>query len=285
MIAVALHQSTYVWNAESKECQRIEIYVPDVTSGYYISALSWDTKDGNLAIAENKGRINVCDVEKMATSRQFDAWSEKCPVGVIRWTDYGLISGNRKGAITLHDMRTKHPHMVCLTNGSAREVCGLALSHGTSCLASGGDDGVALAWCPWRQGVLATGGGTSDGHIRLWYAQSGDKLGEAFTRSQVCGLVWSEEYKELVSALGSATPDKNDLILWNMKNSEFDPVARLRHHMARPLHVALSPDHTTIATAGADESLCLWNTFPKRCSQRLWSPWDRSPLNPSSYIR
>lgn len=58
--------------------------------------------------------------------------------------------------------------------------------------------------------------------------------------------MWSEEYKEIVSALGSPTPESNDLILWDMKNCEFEPVDRLRQHMARPLHIALSPDKTTI---------------------------------------
>ena len=43
----------------------------------------------------------------------------------------------------------------------------------------------AMAWCPWRQGVLATGGGAKDGRIRLWYAQSGEFLEETFTKSQV----------------------------------------------------------------------------------------------------
>jgi len=43
----------------------------------------------------------------------------------------------------------------------------------------------AMAWCPWKQGVLATGGGSQDGLIRLWYAQSGELKEETFTDSQV----------------------------------------------------------------------------------------------------
>ena len=60
MIAVALHQSAYIWNAVSKECHRIEI-VSDVTSGHYISALCWNNRDVHLAIAESQGRISVCE--------------------------------------------------------------------------------------------------------------------------------------------------------------------------------------------------------------------------------
>ncbi|XP_060606367.1 cell division cycle protein 20 homolog [Ruditapes philippinarum] len=82
-----------------------------------------------------------------------------------------------------------------------------------------------------------------------------ERLGEIVTNSQVCGLLWSEEYNELVSALGSSSPDKNDLIVWNMKKFEFEALAKLRHHTARPLHIALSPDKTTIASAGADPGI------------------------------
>lgn len=43
----------------------------------------------------------------------------------------------------------------------------------------------ALAWCPWRKSVIATGGGSSDGHIRLWHIHTGEKLAEIYTKSQV----------------------------------------------------------------------------------------------------
>jgi len=33
-----------------------------------------------------------------------------------------------------------------MTGSSSREVCGIALAPGASCLASGGDDGIANLW-------------------------------------------------------------------------------------------------------------------------------------------
>ncbi|XP_045157093.2 cell division cycle protein 20 homolog [Mercenaria mercenaria] len=307
LIAVALFQSAYVWNADSKDCQRIEIHFPE--PNFYISALSWSQREKLLAISDNDGELTICDVEKMQSKRKFVPLRQKCSVGALQWTDFGIISGNRKGEITLHDDRCKDSSAMKYMNGHhLKEVCGLRLAPGTSYLASGGDDGhvnvwdlrmmqncknikahtacvKALAWCPWRQGVIATGGGSNDGHIRLWYAHTGEQLGETFTKSQICGLLWSEEYNELVSALGSPTPEKNDLIVWNMKKFEFEAVAKLRQHIARPLHIALSPDKTTIASAGADEALCLWNTFPRRSRRHTWTHWDKSPLNMLKYIR
>lgn len=43
----------------------------------------------------------------------------------------------------------------------------------------------AVAWCPWQSNVLATGGGTSDRHIRIWNVCSGTCLSAVDAHSQV----------------------------------------------------------------------------------------------------
>ena len=64
---------------------------------------------------------------------------------------------------------------------------------------------------------------------------------------QICALLWPADYGELVSSHGSTTPENNDIILWRMRRAyEFEPQARLRQHTSRALHLALSPDKTTI---------------------------------------
>lgn len=62
----------------------------------------------------------------------------------------------------------------------------------------------ALAWCPWRSNLLASGGGTADRHIRFWNSSSGECLSAIDTKSQVCSLAWSSNYKELISGHGYA---------------------------------------------------------------------------------
>lgn len=76
--------------------------------------------------------------------------------------------------------------------GHKQEVCGLKWSFDGTQLASGGNDNKlmiwnlqngsnplakfsqhtaavkAIAWNPNQKGLLATGGGTADGHIRFW---------------------------------------------------------------------------------------------------------------------
>lgn len=43
----------------------------------------------------------------------------------------------------------------------------------------------AVAWCPWQNNLLATGGGTADRTIRLWNTTTGICLKDTPTNSQV----------------------------------------------------------------------------------------------------
>ena len=66
----------------------------------------------------------------------------------------------------------------------------------------------------------------------------------------MCSLLWAKEYKELVSSHGYAN---HEIIIW--KYPSMERVAELMGHTERVLHTALSPDGTTLVSAGADETL------------------------------
>ena len=81
----------------------------------------------------------------------------------------------------------------------------------------------ALAWCPWQNNLLASGGGTSDRCIRFWNTTTGKCLNTIDTNSQVCSLLWSKTHKEIVSSHGFS---QNQLCIWKVslqscKNFEF----------------------------------------------------------------
>lgn len=64
----------------------------------------------------------------------------------------------------------------------------------------------AVAWCPWQSNVLATGGGTSDRHIRIWNVCSGTCLSAVDAHSQVrhehslkINTFWLDTYTELLA--------------------------------------------------------------------------------------
>ncbi|KCV69959.1 hypothetical protein H696_03424 [Fonticula alba] len=114
----------------------------------------------------------------------------------------------------------------------------------------------ALAWCPWKPSLLAAGGGQADRTIRLVDASTGAVVSSTETGSQVCALGWSEDYQELISTHGYPS---NQITLWHYPDMR--PVAELRRHTQRVLHMALSPDGQMVATASPDETLCLWRCF------------------------
>lgn len=138
--------------------------------------------------------------------------SHSSRVGSLSWNSYILSSGSRTGHIHHHDVRVAEHHVATLT-GHTQEVCGLKWSLDGRYLASGGNDNLvniwpsvqgdsgdftpvqtftqhqgavkAVAWCPWQSNVLATGGGTSDRHIRIWNVCSGTCLSAVDAHSQV----------------------------------------------------------------------------------------------------
>ena len=57
-----------------------------------------------------------------------------------------------------------------------------------SCFHSAYDALQALAWCPWRPSLLASGGGTADRHIRFWNVSTGTCENIIDAKSQVLFL-------------------------------------------------------------------------------------------------
>jgi cell division cycle protein 20 (cofactor of APC complex) len=114
----------------------------------------------------------------------------------------------------------------------------------------------ALAWCPWQSNLLASGGGTADRHIRFWNTTSGACINAIDTKSQVSALQWSKEHKEIISSHGFS---QNQLTIW--KYPTMAKVAELTGHTERVLSMCMSPDGTTVLSAGGDETLRFWQCF------------------------
>jgi len=279
-LAVALGAQIYIWSAGSGEINHLmELEAPDD----YVCSVRW-IKEGNyLAVGNSSGEVQLWDVENMKRSRVMPGHDSR--VASLAWNQYILSSGARAGDIVHHDVRVAS-HVVARVQGHSQEVCGLAWSPDGRTLASGGNDNLlnlwsaeggecysggtprhvltqhqaavkAVAWCPWQPHVLASGGGTADRTIRLWNTSNGTLLNTIDTKSQVCSLVWAGEYRELVSSHGYAN---NEVVIWRYPAME--RTAELLGHTERVLHTALSPDGSTLVSAGADETLRLWRCFP-----------------------
>lgn len=73
---------------------------------------------------------------------------------------------------------------------------------------------------------------------------------------QVCSIVWNPFDMEVVTSHGFS---QNQLTAW--KYPSLVRMADLTGHTSRVLHMALSPDGTTVVSAAADETLRFWRLF------------------------
>ncbi|CAG0913183.1 unnamed protein product [Notodromas monacha] len=278
-VAVALSESVYVWNASTSEIFTLASLDAEESEDITATAVAWVAAGSHLAVGTSNGEVWLYDVAASRRVRRMRGHTSRVPC--LSWNEYVISSGSGSGSIHHYDVRVPQFCVASLPEAhSGLEVCGLSWSPDKKYLASGGNDNTvkiwaagetadgrsvdsdsepvsifthhqaavkALSWCPWRSYVLASGGGTNDRAIRIWNVD---------TQSQVSALAWSEEYHELVSAHGHSS---NQIIIW--KAPSLEKVARLEGHESRILDMALSPDSTTIVTAGADETLRIWKCF------------------------
>jgi cell division cycle 20, cofactor of APC complex len=280
ILAVALGDAVYLWNQATGATQ--ELMRTAGGEEDYVASVSWIREGGGiLAVGTASGDVQLWDAERVKKVRSMGGHAAR--VGSLAWSSHVLSSGSRDSAIFHHDVRVREHHISTLT-AHTQEVCGLAWSPDGTTLASGGNDNLlclwdaattgtrsatpratltdhqaavkALAWCPWQRGLLATGGGTADRCIKTWNSASGALLSSTDTGSQVCSLLWSPHQRELLSSHGYA---KNELALWSYPTMK--KVKELTGHTARVLHLAGSPDGSTVCSAGADETLRFWRVF------------------------
>ncbi|EPZ33907.1 WD40 repeat-like protein [Rozella allomycis CSF55] len=272
VLAVALNQTIYLWNASSGTVEEL------LTLGGtdYVSSVKWTGDGSYLAVGTSSAQIQLWDTEKLCKMRTMTGHSSRIPS--LSWNNHILTSGARDGNIFHSDVRISNHHVSTL-NGHSQEVCGLQWSPDGTQLASGGNDNIvniwdsrsvtpkfsksqhnaavkALAWCPWQNNLLASGGGSCDQTIRFWNTQSGACLSSIDAGSQVCGILFSEEHREIITSHGYSD---NQLSIW--KYPSMTKVADLYGHSSRILHMAISPDGQTVVSAAADENLKFWKCF------------------------
>lgn len=206
-------------------------------------------------------------------------------IGALSWNNHLLSSGSKDTEIHNHDVRQKDHMISCFSAAGAQEICGLKWSPDGTQLASGDNGNMvrvwdlspqngadplrhtfsehtgavkALAWCPWQKDLLVSGGGSADRKLCFWNSNTGALLNSIDTQAQVSAIAWSKnsQCRELVSAHGYS---QNQLMVW--KYPALVKVAELYSHEERVLNMCISPDGTTVVSAGADESLRFWRVF------------------------
>ncbi|KAL8281361.1 hypothetical protein RQP46_006395 [Phenoliferia psychrophenolica] len=291
LVAIALAESVYVWNAQSGEVSSLCSVGGDDGHGEggdeIVCSVKFSEDGGHLAVGLSSGPIRVYDVASSSLVRTMSGHLSRVPS--LSWSGAVLSSGCRTGEIWNSDVRVAQ-HRVAEMKGHRGEVCGLewrtevagGLSGGgQGLLASGGNDNVvnvwdgrmtsapkmsktnhtaavkALAWCPWNPSLLASGGGTNDRTIHFWNATTGARLNSLTTPSQVTSLIWNPHAREILSSHGN--PDHQLSIHAYPSLAKVTDIPNA--HEARILNSCLSPDGTVVATASSDENLKFWRVF------------------------
>jgi cell division cycle protein 20 (cofactor of APC complex) len=271
-VAIALSQTVYLWNASGGDIQ--QLLATDDES--YVTSVNWAGDGRHIAVGFSNNNTQIWDAEKLRPIRNLGGHTAR--VSSLSWNNHTLSTGSRDSTIIHHDVRVRD-HVVQTLRGHQQEVCGLKWSPSGAQLASGGNDNMlciwdaryetpthtltdhqaavkALAWCPFQSNLLASGGGTADRTIKFWNTTTGACLNSIDTGSQVCALQWNRHEKEILSSHGFS---QNQLCLW--KYPTMAKVAEMNGHTSRVLHLAQSPDGTTVASAAADETLRFWKCF------------------------
>lgn len=294
ILAVALGQCVYLWEAASGHVEhlvKLEGISEHVTSLSWVSIPGY-TK--YIAIGASSGAIQLWDTQALKKITTLNVHCKR--VSSLSCSPQWLSSGGRDSLILQHDIRSYnhvvstykgHTKEVCglkwnddgttlASGGNENYLCiwdaAISGRNPTSANSRRRDIGAdmsprflrknhkaavkALAWCPFRRDLLASGGGTVDRSIKFWNISSGKMLKSVDTGSQVCSLLWSKHQKELVSAHGF---NKNELILW--KYPTMTKIQEFRGHTSRVLHMEQSPDGDCVVSLAADETLRFWDMF------------------------
>ena len=304
-IAVALNQSTslFLYCADTNLITEV-FTINSETTPSSITCCLWLAHSLNsaLAVGNSLADVEIWDAEKCAKIRSMQSHVER--VQCLAWSEYLLASGSKSGKIHLHDVRVRE-HNVGVLQAHTKAVCGLTWRGDGRFLASGGNDDLvmiwdarvmrgerplhvfrqhlgavkALAWCPWKSWMLASGGGTMCQRINLWNVSRGELVHSANARSQVSCVLWSKSYRELISSHGfrEASSVMSPLVIWRYESARtaaetastgdaarLTPVCELQKHEDRVLSMAMSPSGHTVASVGPDEKLCFWECFKAR---------------------
>ena len=196
-------------------------------------------------------------------------------IATLSWNGNVLSTGSKDCSIKHTDVRTKNH--ISSFRWHTGEVCGLKWDKTGNRLLSGGDDNQvclwdirkgnepvwtmhdfqgavkALDWCPNDNSLFATGGGSTDRKIRVWSTKTNTCLNIADTGSQISGIVWSKSLNQIISSHGFI---ENDICIWRYPHLKKSSI--LLGHTSRVLHMAMSPDNSTLASTSADESMRFW---------------------------
>ncbi|KAG6910389.1 hypothetical protein DXG01_011104 [Tephrocybe rancida] len=321
-IAVACGRDIFYQDLETRAVTRL--CTLDVAGGGELCQVQWGGpgRERQLALGTTGGIMQVWDAgQDSGNGTLLRMWHESNSLGVgaLDWNRDLVAVGLQDGSISLFDVRSaKETRRVSVHKS---RILGLKWNGDGSVMASSDDLGMvyiwdkragkglleegtqgskmrhrgpvkALAWCPWKPDLLATGSTYPEGTIRVWSSSSPLSLPAPTLTipldTSVLSLHWSPHCKELLSTHGSSfsplpltrgpvsavlppaplkglsTPLTNSITVHNYPSGK-----RLLNlttaHLGPVTHSCLAPNGEDIFTVcPREETIKKWHVWSKR---------------------
>lgn len=101
VVAVALNNVVYLWNAESGDVDQLDEYDEPL----FVSSLKWSVEGKYLSIALSDGSFRLYDPRQKKLLRTLVAQNQR--IAAIAWRKNVVSYGSRTGCIYHHDVRVK----------------------------------------------------------------------------------------------------------------------------------------------------------------------------------
>ncbi|KAH7366905.1 WD40-repeat-containing domain protein [Plectosphaerella cucumerina] len=227
VLAVGMGSLLYLWSERTG-------YELLSSSGFgsWITSASFSSLNGGkaiLAFGQSNGKIGLTTTDRDTRFQLQHTLPINCD----------LLVGNQQGGVHYYIVewperwevsRDSWPGTTTLVANIAvhtAQICALVWSPNGREFATGGDDDLcclfdtekarhcwmhraaikAIAFCPWQDGLLATGGGSNDQCVHFFHTRTGTTLATINVGAQVTSLVWSTTRREIAVTFGYAQPE------------------------------------------------------------------------------
>ncbi|CAG85587.2 DEHA2B14498p [Debaryomyces hansenii CBS767] len=295
-IAVGLNKSVYSWSTNN------DVVLMHHDNYITVTAVSYSDHD-YILIGKDNGEVLMLSQRENAIKATLSNHDRS--IFCFQWFPGSrqFLAGDSKGDVlcvnvTEDSMGNVSLRIQCILECHQQQICGLALSNDSQLLAVGGNDNCcsiwdvsdvlapkiksvlphkaavkAIAFCPWANSILATGGGSNDRTIRFWHANTGTLLNTFAAKAQVTSLFWCKDRKELISTFGYGNSEK-PLLLSVFSYPEMTPLIEVSSTTyLRCLSACQSPDRSSICVAANDSFVRIY---------KIWQSTEGPPLSPGS---
>ncbi|KAK2954734.1 putative Cell division cycle protein 20 like protein [Blattamonas nauphoetae] len=301
LVAIALHDAVYLWNATNGTTSTL--YQGDPDNPVLVSSVKWSggTQRQFLAVGFEDGRIQIWDCSKKDPQKpDRTLLSSQQRVGCLSWNGPYVASGGQDGNIRIWDTRAKEALVKTLEHHQ-EEITSLHWSPDRTTLASGGNDNIVCIWDARTCGVKIKG---QDLTVTRLSDSSDDRpkpLHElAGHTSAVKGMSWCEWQSGLL-VTGGGTADRT-IKVWNTNTGQtvashdlgkqitgvhwskadrelvavtgfpapamavlayptFTQFGDMKGHKQRIVSSTISPDGQFVMTGSEDQTIRIWSVF------------------------